>query len=299
VQLKASGLRDARLEAAFVLSPVLKQTVPSLLLHRDHPLKPVQKKRADLFLKKRSRRIPLAYIEGYQPFLDFQLKVSPHVLIPRPETEELVELAVKRMGNANGPIQLADIGTGSGCIAIALARRIAHSRVWGIDLSPEALRIARSNAKKLLKRPGSSLTKRQICHFVRLDPGCYCYWLKGDLCVPLAKKQLRVDALLANLPYVSVAEMKRLQPELRFEPRQALEAGRDGLDLIRRLLQQAPGVMKDNAWIGLEVGHRQAKTVATLMRDSGQWTQIQIHNDFAGIERLVEGRLIRGMSWTF
>jgi len=265
--LKTAQMRDARLEAAFVLSAVLKQPVPSLLLHRERSIQTSHKRKADAYLRQRAKRVPLAYIEGEQPFLDFQIQVTPAVLIPRPETEALVLLAAQRLP----PTALAaDIGTGSGCMAIGLARKMPGIKIYGIDLSHRALAVARRNAR-------------------RLGVSSRGQWLKGNLATPLIEKGLRLDGFVANLPYVSTAEMKRLQPELKHEPRSAFAGGSDGLRLVRELLTQAPRVLKENGWIGLEVGHRQAQSVAAMMRRTG-WTDIQIHKDFSGIERLVEGR---------
>jgi release factor glutamine methyltransferase len=270
-KLTAAGLDDARLEAEYLTSALLKKSRVRLLLDRQCAVKPGDLRKMKLGIQKRARRWPLAYITQDQPFRDLVLKVSPAVLIPRPETEELVGRVLERMAAARRLVRIADIGTGSGCIAISLARSPWAEKVWAVDRSAQALKIAQVNARR----------HRAAKH---------CRWLKGSLAAPLIKKNLAVDFLVANLPYVPTKDMETLEPELFREPAHALDGGSDGLDLIYKLIAQAPQVLRPGGWLMLEIGIHQDQAVRNLLQAGKVWDHIQIHLDLSCIARFAEAQ---------
>jgi release factor glutamine methyltransferase len=215
-------------------------------------------------VRRRLRREPVAYILGRKGFRSIELAVDRRVLVPRPETELLVEFAVELR-----PRRVLDIGTGSGAIALAIADELPECEVMATDTSPAALEVARANCRRL------GLTERVelIEAMLPPDPG------------PL-------DLIVANLPYVAEAEWGELEPEVtRWEPREALLAGPDGLDAIRSLLAERalPSLGRERMALALEVGAGQAGPVAGLLRETG-FATVETHADLAGIERVVWGR---------
>jgi len=215
-------------------------------------------------LERRARREPLAYILGKAGFYGLEFAVTPDVLVPRPETEVLVEAVLGKQ-----PATVADIGTGSGCIAVAVAVNLPRVRVWATDISEAALRVARENAQ----RHGVA---QRVC------------FLQGDLLQPLAG--LRVEVIASNPPYVAESERLSLQPEVRnWEPPHALFTGGDALQFHRRLAAEAHFHLQESGWLMMEVGMGQAEAVASLLEESG-YTAVRILNDLAGIGRVVEGR---------
>jgi len=269
-RLAAARVDDPRLEAEFLFAALLNRSRPQLLLNRQDPLSPPQRRRLITGVRRRAARWPLAYVVGNQPFRDLTLRVTPAVLIPRPETEELVERALERMRMAERPLTVADIGTGSGCIALSLAGSPRAATVWAVDRSSGALRVARGNARALHRR---------------------CRFVLGDLASPLIRRGIRVDLLAANLPYVNQADWRTLAPEVRREPRTALVAADRGLALIARLIRQAPRVLQPGGTILLEIGIRQSQAVQKLFRASGLWNNGVVHRDTAGIPRVAEAQL--------
>lgn len=269
-RLAAARLDDPRLEAEFLLAALLNLSRPQVLLSRQNPLSPSQRRRLIMGVRRRAARWPLAYIVGNQPFRDLTLRVTPAVLIPRPETEELVERALERIRTAERPLAVADIGTGSGCIALSLAGSPRVATVWAVDRSLVALRVARGNARALRRR---------------------CRFIQGDLASPLIRRGVQVDLLTANLPYVDPADWRTLSAEVRREPRTALVAAGRGLALITRLIRQAPRVLQPGGTILLEIGIGQSKDVQKLFRASGLWNNEVVHRDAAGIPRVAEAQL--------
>lgn len=219
--------------------------------------------------ERRRAREPLQYLLGSQEFWSMRLAVSPAVLIPRPETEVLVEAALMGIRCVDAP-RIADVGTGSGALALALAREIPDARIIAIDASQDALAVARENARAL-----GFADRIEFRH--------------GHLAAPLLRDE-PVHAIVANLPYVTRAEWEELQPEVRdHEPRLALVGGDDGLDLVRELIAQAPDVLVSGGWLGLELGWKQAPTVRDLLTNAG-WNDVATRPDLAGIERVVSAR---------
>jgi release factor glutamine methyltransferase len=268
--LRAAGVEDPRLDAEVLLAEATAWDRADLALCPEIP--PAAARRFGEMVRRRLRREPVAYITGRRGFRRIELAVDPRVLIPRPETELLVELALEL-----APSRVLDIGTGSGAIALAVADELPACEVVATDTSPTALEVARANAERL------GLAGRVSFHEGTLPP-----------------EGAGFDLVLANLPYVSEAEWPSLQSEVtQWEPPEALLAGPDGLDAIRALLlsdrlrlsfrypeQKAKSA---NGCLGLEVGEGQAGTVGELMREAG-FAEIEVRRDLAGIERIVVGR---------
>jgi len=269
-------LRDAKVpepqtDAEWLLAHVLGTSRTNLKLNWDEELKEGQWRDYEQLVLKRAKRFPLAYILGEQPFCGLALKVDKRVMIPRPETEQLVEIVAKRLKNfGHENIMLADIGTGSGAIALALASKFERATVIGVEISAEAIEVAEENAKRL------GLTKR-------------CVFLWGDLTEPLEAifPPATFDAIVANLPYVADKDWEQLEPEVHcYEPEIALRGGSDGLDVIRRFAQKPiHRLLAPKGFIALEIGAEQALAVQNLLRQRG-W-RVSVEKDFAGIERFV------------
>jgi release factor glutamine methyltransferase len=225
--------------------------------------------RYEALLVRRLAREPTAYITGRREFCELEFRVTPDVLIPRPETEQLVETAIKlaRAEPGRSRLRIADIGTGSGAIAVALAQDLPQAEVYATDISRAALKIAEENARR-------HCVERRIA------------FRAGHLLMPLHGY---VDLIVANLPYVTTGDWSRLAPELReHEPRLALDGGTDGLDLIRALLRQAPRYLRDGGHVVLEIGEGQAEPLAAFIsREMPPGTSWSVKADFAGIPRVL------------
>lgn len=218
--------------------------------------------------------VPIQYLAGVAPWRQFTLKVTPAVLIPRPETEELVELAIAA-ANSNPALQTgqwADLGTGSGAIAIALADALPHATIHAVDWSEAALAIAQQNAQEL------GLSGR-------------IQFYQGSWLEPLALLKGKLSGLVSNPPYIPSQMVTELQPEVTHEPHLALDGGADGLDCIRQLVAAAPEYLhRDGVWM-IEMMAGQAERVAESLRQQGRYDRIKIHRDLAGIERFATAHL--------
>lgn len=268
--LAAAGVESPRLDAELLLEEATRWPRARLAAEPEAGVPAAAGVRFGEVVRRRLRREPLAYIVGRRGFRRLDLAVDPRVLVPRPETELLVEVALERR-----PRSLLDVGTGSGAVALAVADELPACEVAATDTSAAALEVARSNARRLgLDR-------------VRIQPGT----LPGDA--------ERFELIVANLPYVAEPDWPSLQPEVRvWEPREALLAGADGLDAIRALLAElrvrcfapVPGGTANAgpAALALEVGAGQAAGVAGLMSEVGLG-QVETRRDLAGIERVVVG----------
>lgn len=255
---------SASLEAQLLLAEVLGVERAYLLAHPEQHLSAEQVSAFAQLSQRRALGEPIAYILGRQAFYDGELQVSSAVLIPRPETEQLVERALSLARAYPAPL-IADIGTGSGAIAVTLARHLPHAQVYACDISPQALSLARANAQA----QAASLS-----------------FFEGDLATPLIQAKVRVNLLCANLPYLTTEEWQSAEVS-RHEPRLALESGADGLDAIRALLAQAPQVCAPSAHILLEIGAGQA-TAVTALAQALHPHSTQVHRDYAGHDRIVE-----------
>jgi release factor glutamine methyltransferase len=261
-----AGTDEPALSARLLLAHVLACTTTDLFTHPERRLDPAACHAYQDLVARRARHEPVAYLTGHQTFRGLDLLVGPQVLIPRPETELLVELALAAASRWPAP-RVADVGTGSGAIAVSLAMCLPHAaQVWAIDRSEGALSVARTNAQ-------------------RCGVAARISFLHGDLLAPLPGS---VDLAVANLPYVSEAEYDALPPGIRcYEPREALAAGEDGLDAIRALLATAPTHLSKDAVLLLEIGAIQGARVAALAARAFPEAQVDICQDYARHNRIV------------
>jgi release factor glutamine methyltransferase len=264
-RLSEAGCLDVWLESVLILSHTLGKSKEWVLAHPEASV--VQEEEHFFFslLERRAEREPLPYILGQVEFYGITFKIDRRALIPRPETELLVEKALD-WARSLPSLTVADVGTGSGAVAIALALHLGEKGlVYGLDSSPQALELAQENAA--LNR----VEKRIV-------------FLLSDLLSALEKP---VDLIVANLPYVPSAQLEKLAPELQWEPREALDGGPDGLESIRKLLSQAPSYLKRGGAILLEVGPGQARKVKALARKAFPHARISSFPDLRGIMRVV------------
>ncbi|HEX2622380.1 MAG TPA: peptide chain release factor N(5)-glutamine methyltransferase [Phototrophicaceae bacterium] len=256
---------SASLDAQVLLAEVLQVNRAHLLAHPERLLTPDEITRYEIMIARREQGEPVAYILGRKPFYDREMIVTPAVLIPRPETELLLEWALEIA--RNHPVKtVVDVGTGSGALAVTFAALMSDCQVYAVDLSPAALAVARQNAT----RQQANIT-----------------FLEGDLLQPLIDRQLKVDLVLANLPYITRDEVTALEVS-RYEPVMALDGGSDGLDLVRRLLEQASAACQPQANLLLEIGADQGAAMRNLGRE---FALCEIRHDYAGLDRMVRLQL--------
>jgi release factor glutamine methyltransferase len=254
------------LDASLLLMHVLGVDRAALIAHPERPLTPEQSATYRDLIERRAAGVPLPYLTGRRAFYDLELIVTPDVLIPRPETEHLVEAAMAWARGRSG-LRAADVGTGSGAIAIALVKHLLDAHVWALDISAAALAVARQNAARygMLER---------------------IEFVAGDLVAPLIYRGQQADLIAANLPYITGDELGTLAVA-RHEPRLALDGGPDGLDLIRRLLDQAPRVLAAGGLLLLEIGAGQGERVRALAEMAFPGARVHIAPDYAGHDRVV------------
>jgi release factor glutamine methyltransferase len=264
------GIESARLDAELILASALK--VPRVMLYArfDQPLQPEELARIRALVTRRARREPMAYLLGEREFWSLAFEVGPGVLIPRPDTETLVEAALAQVDRA-APLSVVDVGTGSGCIAVALARELPEARIAALDVSTEALKIAARN-----------VTKHGLDARITL--------VQSDLLAALPASARPVDLVVANLPYIPSADLEALMPDVRdFEPRLALDGGPDGLALIRRLLPEAEDALTPGGAIALEAGASEVPAMEALLVERG-WRDVKTHADAGGRLRVATAR---------
>jgi release factor glutamine methyltransferase len=302
---RTKGVPEPRASAEILLAHTLGLSRLDLYLRYDQPLNPGELSRFKALMLRRREGEPVAYLTGHREFWSLDIRVTPAVLIPRPETETLVAAALEAAMSVGpglkpapaieenislydiapketppktenpkpktAPLWGAEVGVGSGAVVIALAKELP-SMVWvGLDRSEAALAVARDNARR-----------HAVLHRV--------HFLQGDLLTGL-KPAPAFALLVANLPYVPRAEWERLPREIKaFEPPGALLGGEDGLDLIRPLIRQAQQYVKTGGWVLLEVGDQQAPQVTALVEKTGAYDRIETIKDFSGMERVVRAR---------
>lgn len=240
--------------------------------HPERKLSADEQRRYDQVLTERERGMPAQYITGHQEFWGMDLIVTPAVLIPRPETEHVIETVLARVGVARAPspaslLRIVDVGTGSGCIALALAKELPSAELYATEISPAALEIARANAAR------HQLEGRIKFHQADLLQG---------------RDRGEFDFVVSNPPYVGESEADQVQLEVRkYEPRTAVFAGATGLEVIERLIPQAREALKPGGWLVMEI----SGTIAIDVRDLlAGWNDVQIAKDLQGIERVVSAR---------
>lgn len=268
---KDKGIESPRLDAEVLLAHVLEKQRIYLYVHFDEPLQPGELAAYREMIKKRVLRVPVAQILGEKEFMGLTFKVTADTLVPRPDTEILVQAAVDRLRAMAGeePLRFADIGTGSGAICLSVLHYLAGTVADTVDISPAARAVAEENAASL------GLADRVTFH-------------TGDLLQPLSG--ISFVAILSNPPYIPEADIAKLAPEVRLkEPHTALSGGQDGLDFYRRLAEEAPAMLVPGGFTAFEVGIHQAGDVADLLKANPLIDCTEILPDYAGIDRVVVG----------
>ncbi|HXU39929.1 MAG TPA: peptide chain release factor N(5)-glutamine methyltransferase [Blastocatellia bacterium] len=269
-ELRASGVEQDRRTAGVLLAHVLGVDRTHLLTRSNEHITGSQYEDYLILIERRAAGEPLQYITGHQEFYGLDFRVTPAVLIPRPETEFLVERIIKLMDDSMPSPLIVDVGTGSGCIAVTVAVNVPRARVIAIDLSAAALEIARTNAE----RHGAS---------DRIE------FLQGDLVEPLKAHHLEnsVDVLASNPPYVNEGQAELIQREVRdWEPGEALFGGVEGLDFYRRLFVEGLTFVKRGGYMIFEIGYDQLEAIAEMIA-ALEWELVDVVNDLQGIPRTV------------
>jgi release factor glutamine methyltransferase len=275
-KLSALGIPNARLDAEVLLSYILGKDRAWLITHGKEALEREGQNLFEDALDRRSRREPLQYIIGRQEFWGLEFIVTPDVLIPRPETELLVETAVKILKGNSTRAAIADLCTGSGCIAISLAKELPDARIFATDTSARALVVARENART-----------NGVADRIR--------FFEGDLLHPFEELDLqaRLDVITANPPYIRAGDLPMLQAEVRdYEPQVALIAGPDGTEIQKEIIENAPAFLKKQGALIMEMGLGQAETLTRMAAAAGGYGKPEILKDLAGIDRVIVTRRI-------
>lgn len=267
--LRRAGIPQPRLEAELLLAHVLEESTLRVITHDERPLTPAQWETYQQVVRQRGSGYPLQYITGRQEFMSLMFKVTPQVLIPRSDTEVLVETVLALKGDFAGrPCRILDVGTGSGAIAVSLAFYWPEAQVTAVDLSPGALAVARENARR---------------HGVQVE------WVQGDGLTPFLAAGRQFDLIVSNPPYIPSPQLSSLQREVQHEPALALDGGPDGLRFYRRLAGEAPGCLAPGGYLALEIGWDQGEAVKVLLLAAG-FQAVTVHPDYAGRDRVVTGR---------
>ena len=268
-----SHVGSPRMNAEVLLMFTLDADRAFLYAHPEHDLSTVEYARYEQVIAQRASGVPSQYITGHQEFWGMDLIVTPAVLIPRPETEHLIETVLEIRASDHGrqtsgsEIHIVDVGTGSGCIALALAKELPGAEIHATDISPDALEIAEANAAR------HQLEKRIIFH---------------DTDLLLGLEGLDFDFVVSNPPYVGESEEDQVQLEVRkFEPRNAVFAGPSGLEVIERLVPQARATLRPGGWLVMEISGTIAQGVESLLSD---WKEVRLTDDLQGIPRVAQAR---------
>ncbi len=266
--LTASGVKAARREAASLLVLALQKDRTFLVAHSDYELSDEEENRFRAFVQRRARREPFQYIAGEREFYGLEFSVTPAVLIPRPETELLVEAAIEILRSKNEP-RFCEIGVGSGCISVSILNEIKAARAVAFDVSEKALRIAAANAER-----------HRVADRLKLEISNVFENLKGE----------KFDLIVSNPPYISAEEFRDLQTEVRdFEPALALTDGENGLTIVKKIIKDAPKFLKSNSFLLLEIGYGQAEIVREMFAPRF-WKSVEILPDLQGIPRTVRAK---------
>ena len=276
--LKDHRVENPRLNAELLLAQCLGFSRETLYANLRREIQTEEKKALDELLRRRMAGEPLQYLLGHQEFWSVDLKVDPRVLIPRPETEVLVDQALSILATPSGRVpRVLDIGTGSGAIVIALTNEFEEIFAVATDISQEALQVAKENARKV--------GVGQRIRFVR-----------GDLLHPFRPLTDGVfDLILSNPPYVCRSDIEELTREVKdHEPRVALDGGEDGLDFYRQMSRQVPSYLRKGGWLLVEIGQGQGTEISTLLEQSGCFSAPELVRDLSGIERVIKVQKAEG-----
>ena len=259
------GIENPRLDAEVLLCHVMNLERIDLYVRFDQPLEEQELSSYRDLVRRRSSGEPIAYLLGEKEFMGHTFKVSPAVLIPRPDTEILVEAAVNRLAEYPEP-RFLDIGVGSGAILLSVLKAIPYAKGIGVDLSPDALLIAKENATTL-----------GVSHRAG--------FLLGDTLAPIGDR--KVQGILSNPPYIPTRDMGTLQKEVKLEPKLALDGGLDGLNIYRKLLLDGKNYLLPGGFLMMEMGIHQAEPVTKIALEMG-WVELEPpHKDYGGVERVV------------
>lgn len=268
---RARGLENPRLDAELIVAHALGIDRTRVIIDANRPLEGAELERLRGLVKRRRAHEPIAYLRGEREFYGMTFRVDGRVLIPRPDTEALVETALARTAHVSLSMRMLDLCTGSGCVAIAIARQRPTAAVYATDLSPDALSVARANAARL---------------------GAYnVAFAESDLfaSVPPGTREGSLDLITGNPPYIATGEIPTLMPDVReFEPRLALDGGPDGLDLVRRIVEEAPRWLAPGGVLALEIGAGEAPDTRALFEARG-FSDVRADRDYGRIERVVSG----------
>jgi release factor glutamine methyltransferase len=290
-QLRAAGTPSHALAAEVLLMHALQRDRVWLYSHPDETLDAAIREKYFALIARRAAGEPTQYLTGKQEFWGLEFEVTPAVLIPRPETEHVMEVSLARLGerglkidldtgSPSRTLQVADVGTGSGCLAIALAYELPHAEIIATDISSAALQIARRNALR------NTIPPHNIAGRIR--------FIETDL-LPAGNQEPAFDLIVSNPPYIADSEAASLQREVRdHEPREALFAGPTGAEIYTRLVAAALGQLRDRGILVLELGHNSADEVRALFdAASSSWTNLSITMDLAGIPRVLAAERLR------
>lgn len=265
--LNEAGIEESTLDARLLLEAVCGTDRNDLLVHGEQPVEPETEEKYFDWIGKRAGRIPLQQLTGEQDFMGLTFAVNEHVLIPRQDTEILVEEVLKELHDR---MRILDMCTGSGCILLSLLHYSNDCEGLGVDLSAEALEVAGQNVLKVL-----TPEKAEHAHF-----------LQSDL---FEKVEGKFEIIVSNPPYIASAEVEKLMPEVRdHEPRMALDGTEDGLHFYRRIIKEAGKHLVNSGMLFFEIGYDQGQAVSELMR-AGGYREVQVVQDYAGLDRVVLG----------
>jgi release factor glutamine methyltransferase len=266
---RARGIENPRLDAELLVAHALEIDRMRVILDANRPLEGAELATLRELVKRRRAYEPIAYLRGEREFYGLTFRVDKRVLVPRPDTETLVDAALARSAHVSMSMRQLDLCTGSGCVAIAMARQRPTAQVFGSDLSPDALAVARENALRL---------------------GAYnVAFVRSDLFAGFEGR--RFDVITANPPYIPSAEIETLQPDVRdHEPRLALDGGADGLAIVRLIVEQAPAHLVPGGLLAIEIGAGEANDVTALFEARG-FQDVRAHRDIGRIERVISGHV--------
>jgi len=263
-----------RLSAEMLLSFVLGLQRIELYINFDRPVTADKLKVLHELVKRGGEHEPVAYLIGRTEFYSLEIKVNRDCLIPRPETELLAERAIEFLRKRNGKQYICDLCTGSGCVAVAIAKGVKDVGIIATDICDAALSVAAEN-----------VTHHDLAGQIKL--------LCGDLFAPIIEglDETRFDLIVSNPPYISTSEYETLDKNVKeYEPKKALHAGEEGLDVYRRIIEQADSHLKDNGALMLEIGYAQGQAIRNLLEEAGHFSQIIIEKDFQNNDRVVTAR---------